>query len=528
MDGRPAPQPDARFLFSTWGPPTDRTTYQTLSNKIVQFLYPPDVIPHSSGLNLHFSPHNIQLFLQQFSHFQAHFSILHIPTFDIDKVYTGLLAAMCCIGACYSDTVSAAHVREFAHFLKAAFERDARMLAVIHDRPHNTDSVEELQSLVFLHVLLTWNGHPSQRYASHQVFSQIVAIARKTDLLRVSNDARLSSPLHQPDFSASTFNTSRFDWKTFVRQEQRIRTMSMVWLMDVAGGLYFNLQPNFDYRELQIPLPCDDAAFDATDGGVCAEALGLYGPAAAKLRNSDGTQRPSQPWLAPAVDALLHSSYQIQTGTTNLTGKFVIIHTLLSLIRRAQAEGSLVISNSPMSQHSWIVGAVRSGNGEAASAYNSGRSTPVNGSIPTQTLRALQTALNKFKSSWDEDYMAQFSTSSYLPRRYGFSKDAVPFFWLAQYMLKHTRSGDLELPAEQRFMQVISLLKSVKSWVKTDGASRGEEMGSVSDIDVSYGLDDLNLDMAKVFRPMPRVVETAAAVGLSTNADGERVKREAT
>lgn len=526
LNGLPTPHSDSRLLFSTWGPPASKLTYESLSNKIVHFLYPPDVVQQSANFNLYFSPYNVQQFLQNFSHFQAHFSMLHIPTFDVGKAYTGLLAAMCCVGACYSDQVTASHVREFAHFLKTAFERDARISALVHGRAQ-PESLEELQSLILLHVLLTWNGHSAQRYASHQVFSQIVSLARKADLLHVSDDARiLFSPLHQSDCNVATFDPLRFDWMPFIRQESRIRTMSMIWLMDVAGGLYFNLPSNFDYKELRIPLPCDDAAFDATDASSCAKALGLHGPTAAKMYNPDGTQRPTQPWLAPAVDALLHSSYQMQTGTTNLTGKFILIHTLLSLVRRAQMEGSLAVKYSPMPQHDWIVGAVQNGHSASISANNSGRNTPVNDSIPPQTFRALQVALSKFKSSWDEDYMAQFSSSAYLPRRYGFSKDAVHFYWLAQYMLKHTRPSDLNLPSEQRFMQVISLLKSVQSWVKTDGAARGEEMGSVGDIDNDYGLDGLTLDMAKVFRPMPRVVESTTAIKLSTC--DEQVKREAT
>lgn len=526
QDSLPGSQADTSLLFSTWGPPTSKMTYESLSNKIVQFLYPPDVVQQSASFNLYFSPYNVQQFLQNFSHFQAHFPMLHIATFDVGKAYTGLLAAMCCVGACYSDQVTASHVREFAHFLKTAFERDTRISALVHGRAQS-DSLEELQSLILLHVLMTWNGHPSQRYASHQVFSQIVSLARKADLLRVSNNARvLFSPLHQPDFTIATFDPLNFDWMTFTRQEQRIRIMSMIWLMDVAGGLYFNLPPNFDYKELHIPLPCDDAAFDAADASSCAEALGLRGPTAAKVCNPDGTQRPSQPGLAPAVDALLHNSYQMHNGTTNLTGKFILIHTLLSLVRRAQLEGSLAVKYSPMPQHDWIIGAAQNGYRASVSANNSGRNTPVNDSIPPQTFRALQIALSKFKSSWDEDYMTQFSKSPYFPRRYGFSKDAVPFYWLAQYMLKHTRPSDLNLPSEQRFIQIMSLLKSVKSWVKTDGAARGEEMGSVGDIDNDYGLDGLTLDMAKVFRPMPRVVESAAAIKLSTC--GERVKREAT
>ncbi len=64
-------------------------------------------------------------------------------------------------------------------------------------------------------------------------------------------------------------------------------------------------------------------------------------------------------------------------------------------------------------------------------------------------------------------------------RRYGFCRDGVHFYWLATYLLKNTSAADLAMPPDQRFTRVIHLLKSGKDWVMTDGASRGEELGSV-------------------------------------------------
>lgn len=526
QDGLPASNPTDR-LFSTWGPPTDRTTYQQLSDRILHFFYPPNVNPQTANLNLYFTPDNVRHFLESYSHFQAHFSILHIPTFDVHKTYTGLLAVMCCVGACYSDRVSAAHVRELVSFLKAAVERDPHMLALLREDSQSRNGLEELQSLILLHVLLVWNGNPASRQSSRQVYDHIVALARKSDFLRVSHNANvLLSPLHQYDVTLSTRDPSNFDWMAFVEQEKRIRVMHLIWLVDVAGGLYFNIPPVLDFRDLSIPLPCDDAAFDAVDSRSCAEALGLYGQEVARARNPDGTQRPSQPWLAPAVDALLHSSYQMQTGSTNLTGKFIIIHTILALVRRAQVEGSLALQYSPMPQHDWLVSTSQHGGQDPVSASNSGRNTPVKGSIPPQTLKALLTALEKFKTNWDVDYVSQFPPSVHpVPRRFGFSKDAIPFYWLGKYLLKNTSLGDLELPSEQRFLQVINLLKSAKAWVETDGASRGETMGSVGEIDKDYGSDDLTLDMDKIFRHLPRVVESTTSIKLS--AENVKVKMEA-
>lgn len=525
--GIPASNPtDARFLFSTWGPPTDRMTYRQLSDKIIYFFQPPNVDHQTAHLELYFSPDNVQNFLENYSHFQAHFSILHIPTFDVSSAYPGLLAVMCCIGACYSDRLSAAHVRELVTFVKAGLERDPRMLSLLHDGAQSRSSLEEIQSLILLHILLVWNGNPASRQSSRQIYSYVVALARNANILHVSQDANvLFSPLHQRNLKPSTYDPSTFDWRAFVEQEKRVRVAHIIWLMDAASGLYFNISPVFDYREFKIPLPCDDAAFDAADARSCAEALGLYGPELAKARNPDGSHRSCQPWLDEAVDALLHSSYQMQPGATNLTGKFMIIHTILALVRRVQVEGSLAVKYSPMPQHEWLVNTSQDVKSNPASASNSGRNTPVNGSIPPQTFKALLTALEKWKHNWDYDYVTQFPPSVYLPRRYGFSKDAIHFWWLAKHLLKQTSLGDLELPSEERFAQVMNLLKSAKHLVETDGASRGEEMGSVGDIDRDYGSTDLALDMAKIFSPLPRVIESTTPIKLSTA--GEKIKVEA-
>jgi hypothetical protein len=113
------------------------------------------------------------------------------------------------------------------------------------------------------------------------------------------------------------------------------------------------------------------------------------------------------------------------------------------------------------------------------------------------------TALDKFKSNWDHDMAAQFPPSPTInPRRYGFTRDGIHFYWLATYLLKSTRATDLQMAPDQRFAYVMHLLKSVKQWVSTDGASRGEELGSVGEIDASYGVKDVNLDMTQLFRPL--------------------------
>jgi hypothetical protein len=524
--GIPGDNPTDLSHFLSWGVPSSYpNAYQQLSDKILGFLQSSAAAANpatSSFLDFYFHSENVRSFLENYTHFHAHLSILHVPTFRALETHVGLIAAMCCIGACYSDRIPAPNIREVMDLLKAALEGSSRMFASLMQvtgseaeagyewtsfGTSKTD-VEELQAIMLTQILFTWHGTPVQRDNARRTFPLIASSARKAGLLRLTNtNESLYSAVHQPDFSLATFPISEFSWHAWVDQEKRLRTMYMIFLYDAALGLYFNTGPEFDSFEMRLPLPADDAAWDAGDVNECAEALGLRGPDAAKIRNPDGTRRSNQPEMHLVLKALLDSNYRIQPGSTNLFGKFILVHALLAIMRRAQLEGGSAIlnrSSTPVPAHAWFVGAQGS-----PSVPNSGRATPVDlgaNLLDAQTVKSLMTALDKFKSSWDHDMATQFPPSPAVnPRRYGFTRDGIHFYWLATCLLKSTRTTDLQMAPEQRFAYVIHLLKSVKQWVWTDGASRGEELGSVGDIDAAYGAKDVTLDMTQLFRPLSTV-----------------------
>ncbi|KAK6065852.1 C2H2 transcription factor [Seiridium cupressi] len=524
---------DRSLFFSNWETTsTIIDPYQHISTQIHGFFHPPGTVVTSqtAGITSFYSPANIKDFLEKYSHYHCHFSFLHIPTFRILEAYTGLLASMCCIGACYSDHVSPNQVREVMNFLKIALERDSNLFSgsangdskAANGVPSDDEkrALEKLQALVLMSQLLVWNGTPFQRESARRLFPQVADIARRSGLLQVSSSSQLYSVLHQPDLALQNINPANFDWFSWIRQEGRIRLMHMLYLSDVAYGLYFNLEAQFDSSEIQIPLPADDAAWEALNPTECAEALHLYGSEAAKARNPDGSQRSKQPELSLAMRALLHESYQIHPGSTNLYGKFIIIHALLAQIRRAQLEGTLANmsrSATPLSQNDWIYKS-DTGNG-SVSANQSGRATPVPGQscqLSPHVYKLFGVALDKFKQNWDMDMAIQFPPSVPNSRRYGFSRDGIHFYYLARWLLKQTDANDLRLPADHRFARVIQLLKNVKTWVLEDGAKRGEELGSVGDIDHAFGVMDLTLNMADLFKPLPQVVNSPHIQAIKT------------
>ncbi|KAL6860134.1 hypothetical protein ACO1O0_004160 [Amphichorda felina] len=507
-------------FYSNWGMPSNiHNPYNKLSDRILNLFYPPseNVDPHLAGMNLYFSPDNIKDFLENYTHFHVHTPVLHLPTFKVMESYIGLVAAMCCIGACYSDRVHADDVRQMMDFLWIALERDCKVLSSVDlsetgSQDADKADTEQLQAVLIMSILTLWNGNPQQRERARQTFPILASQARRLNLFSLSRTSSLYSPLHESNFDPAMFRVDHFDWELWIEQERRVRVMIGIFLGDVAMGLYFNILPQVDPLELQIPLPCDDAAWDANTAKDCMAALGLLGQDAVRDKNPFGTQRTTQPEVRSALKALLHPSIQIQPGSTNLYGKFVLIHAIMGLIYRAQTreKGAAFYNNGTPPPGDWVV-----------PSTTSGRATPVKGvgqEIEFQNLKALSAALDKFKYSWDVDMVTQFppSTQTANPKRSGFSRDGIHFYWLAKYVLKFTTSADLQLPADARLIQVISLLKSVRKWVLRDGASRGEELGSIGEIDEDYGTVDLTLDMAKLFRPLPQVVGDAETAFVKT------------
>jgi len=221
----------------------------------------------------------------------------------------------------------------------------------------------------------------------------------------------------------------------------------------------------------------------------------------------------------------MHNVFDLQPGTTNIYSKFILIHALhvqIWSVQKQLAQESGLVGNSqtmnlptsgtstPLLQHDWINRGVGNANNGTNSNSTSGRATPdtTEGSLAHQHLKATNNALDKWKKAWDEDMLTQYPPGSTNLRRFGFCRDGVHFFWLAKYLLKNSRALDWQMAPDQRFTQVINILKMVKSWVVSDTSKRGEELGSVGDIDKDYGVTDLTLDMAQLFRPMNKQIDS--------------------
>jgi hypothetical protein len=287
--------------YPKWNIPTDY--YQEISNRLIFFCFSQNnpITSRNNDMRAFLSADNIKHFLAEFSNFQTHFPIIHMPTFRVTEAYDGLLLAMICIGAVYSHHMAATQVREMMEFAKAVMERNSRVYAtVLPDSngskgfengifPSSNSEIEQITAILLMQVLFTWHGTPIQREKARQQFTLLVALAGKTGLILPKATPPFSA-LHQPNVVVEHFNVASFDWDTWVEEEKRCRLMYTISLVDAALAVYFSTPPLLEKLEIKVPLPADDAAWEARSSTECAEALGLYGPALAQARNPSGSR----------------------------------------------------------------------------------------------------------------------------------------------------------------------------------------------------------------------------------------------
>lgn len=502
-------------VYSKWGIPSNtESPYSQLSSQILNFFYPPNeaIDPHLTGMNLHFSPDNIQDFIGQYDKFHDHAPLLHAPSFRIMEAHASLATSMCCIGACYSDRVEPSIVREMMDSLWVAMERDCHVMSgassqdVGSRHPTKADT-EELQAALLTSVLHVWNGTPEQRHRARKTFPRVASEARRLNLLHAPRSS-LHSQLCQGRLGAGNRQPQSNDWMAWCEEEQRIRLMHGIFMCDTMWAVYCNAPPQFDPFEIHLPLPCDDAAWSAEKLEDWASALGIHEGA-----DEVNPHRHQQPEFDLALKALLHPSHRVGERRTDTLGKWVLLYALISLIWRAQRDGRTVhLTGEPLPSRDWIV----------PSDPVKHEYVPVDAfpnCLDPQSATVLSDALGKIKANWVEDSVdVPLHSVSVCISGDGVSRNAVLSYWIAKRLLSCGQPDDPGLAPEASFMRVWRLVKAIKGWVFNGGESKGEKLETVGDASEEHGIEDSTLNMADFFDDAPRGADDTGAAPVKTES----------
>lgn len=436
---------------------------------------------------------NVKAFLHEYKHFHSHWPIIHTTTFNPLTANRGLVLAMCCIGAVYSDRLGPKEVRWLMELVRACVLKSSQVYKLAQnphqavDLNHPSSSImEELQALVLLHSLFLWHGSQKQRQQGREEFWSLASLTRRVGLLEpLRRDNPNASLLHQPG-PLTGAEVNSWNWTLWIENEKRVRLMSYIFLIDASSTIFFNTQPQFDVNEMRITLPADDAAWEAKTAEDCASALGLRGEAA-QVANESGSRRAKQLGMSEALQVLYGAGRgYFPERATNVFGKFILIHAIHVQIYNIQRQMLRRVSSSGTS---------------TPQSHSSSPSTPASGvhEQAQQLLRSTVSALELWKACWDTDLSIQFMQKQ---RRRGFCRDGVHFYFLAQIFLRKSRSEEWAAPADLRCQHVFNLLKQIRAHVASDSAQKGIDIGSMTTIADDYGLADVTLNMKRLFTPL--------------------------
>lgn len=428
-------------------------------------------------------------FLHDFRHYHSHWPLIHARTFDPFTANLGLVLAMCCLGAVYSDRLGPDDVRWLMGIVRPAVLRSSECYKLFKQSQQVSDvtsrlpvDIEDLQAHALLHSLFLWHGSQTQRQQVREEFGILANITRRAGMLRpLSREHPNSSTLHQPGpVTGEEVNT--WNWTTWIENEKRTRLMAYVFLIDAASTIFFNTQPQFDVHEIRVPLPADDAAWDARNAEDCASALGLRGQVA-QGENISGSRRAKQLGMAEALQVLYEAGHNcFPERATNVFGKFILIHAIHIQIYNIQRQ------------------LLRRGSASGTSTPPYGTITPPSGVTEQvqQLLRSTFNALELWKAIWDADLAIQYVQNQ---RRHGFCRDGVHYYFLAQVFLRNSRPQEWAAPADLRCRQIFHLLKQIRGHV-TSSAQRGLDLGSVNAVGDDYAVANLALNMRQLFKPI--------------------------
>ncbi|CAN9179782.1 hypothetical protein AA0119_g4961 [Alternaria tenuissima] len=435
---------------------------------------------------------NVKEFLHQYRHYQSHWPLIHVATFDPFSANHGLVLAMCCVGAVYSDRMRPSDVRWLMDRVRESMLKSSHVyeLAQAHQmadlNQELTATTEEIQALVLLHSQFLWHGSQQQRQQVRDEVRGVASVTRCAALFQpLSSDNPNASALHQPG-PVTGAEVDSWNWKAWIENEKRTRLAAYIYLIDASSTIFFNTQPRFDAKSITVPLPADDAAWEAKTSEECASALGLRG-SSAQMSNESGSRRAKQLAMREALCVLNGACPgQFPERATNVFGKFILIHAIHAQIYNIQ--------------HQLLQRVCSSGTSTPQSQGDS-PATPPNGvnEQVQNNLRSTVGALQLWKTCWDKDLATQFPQNQ---RRRGFCRDGIHFYFLAQAFLRQSRPEDWAAPPDVRCRHVFNLLKQIRHYIASDSAQKGIEIGDMVAIADDYAIADLTLNMKRLFTPL--------------------------
>ncbi|RDL41750.1 Zn2 DNA-binding protein [Venustampulla echinocandica] len=222
-----------------------------------------------------------------FRHWHKHAPMVHEPSFNPCVAALPLVLAVMSVGGMYSKESDDVEKLKLLLDTIECYVFSIPGISDEYDLPGRTYIVqggnssadwqqyqmEELQGAYLMIVLQFWTGNPIARIrVRQQRFQRIVSIFHHLELQAVQ---------HSPTFQI----TDQQSFRSWIRKESYIRTVTLAVMLDHSFGIFNNVSPRFQWAELDLPFSSDDRYFSIANYAEL-RAQGLYPQLRMKIKDA--------------------------------------------------------------------------------------------------------------------------------------------------------------------------------------------------------------------------------------------------
>lgn len=249
-----------------------------------------------------FEAESMQTFFNlYFANYNAHFPIIHYPTFNPQAAPPLLMVAILTLGATLSPDDSHFHTAERIHdslrwliFSSEAFSPPAPLWC--------------LQALLLAQAQEKMFSSRKHHEMAHIFHGAIITLMRRGS--SYTSDRKVSP-------ESSTLDKA---WRTWIDRELGLRAAYFAFIMDAQHASIFGHTPALSVSDLRLPLPCSDRLWDANT--------------ASKWKREQARQE-DMPEFLPTLRAVL--SRTPLSSAFCAFSRFIILHGLFSLAKHMES-----------------------------------------------------------------------------------------------------------------------------------------------------------------------------------------------
>ncbi|KAF7554812.1 hypothetical protein G7Z17_g2665 [Cylindrodendrum hubeiense] len=189
-----------------------------------------------------------------FENWHPHCPMLHRPSFNLSTAFTPLITAVILVGAIYSSTENAEAARACLNAAENyifGHEAFRRILSPLSGKTC-TLGIEPLQAGFIISVPQHWDNHRDSRHR--------VRLHRYADLISATRHLGLPKLRHDTNWDHG-FPSNYVDQKEFINNEEGIRLMAWIFLVDSSHTIFHRTPPRLTLSEMTGSLPCNEELF---------------------------------------------------------------------------------------------------------------------------------------------------------------------------------------------------------------------------------------------------------------------------